>query len=348
VGEERLTQEGVVMGTLAYMAPEQAKGDRSQIGPSSDQYSLGCTLYEMLTGHTPFAGPIEVQMFLHQTQEPKNPRSVRREITRDIETICLKSLGKLSAKRYGSCQEFSDDLRRSQEGEAIVARRLNWAERLERWSRRNPAVASLLFLVVLVTSVGIGVGIYQYDQVIGERDRVREEKGKTQTALDRVIIQEGETQKALLRVTEEQRKTQKALDRVTEEQAKVLERFSNAQILLAENTWTGTGTADQALTLLDRVPPALRQLEWRLAKRKYEGSLFTLVGHEAEVTTVAMNCEGTQIISGSADKTIRVWDGRTGQCLRILRGHQARITQLALSEDGTRIVSASEDRTIRL
>ena len=76
-GEERLTQEGSVLGTPAYMAPEQAAGKVSEVGPASDQYSLGCMLYELLTGQTPFGGPPEIRrLFLHIDQEPPSPRTL--------------------------------------------------------------------------------------------------------------------------------------------------------------------------------------------------------------------------------------------------------------------------------
>src|SRR5207244_2068340 len=96
-GEEKLTQESQVMGTPAYMAPEQGKGEATA---ASDQYSLGCSLYELLTGQTPFAGPPEIQLFLHQTQELPSPRKSNREIPRDLQTICLKCLEKEQGRRY--------------------------------------------------------------------------------------------------------------------------------------------------------------------------------------------------------------------------------------------------------
>ena len=165
-GEERLTQEGVAMGTPAYMAPEQAKGEQDKVGPASDQYALGCTLYEMLTGRTPFAGPADVQMFLHQTKDA--PAAAKREpgrAARPGDGRAQKCLEKEPAERYATCRALADDLRRWQDGEPIAARRLSTAERFGRWCQRNPAVAGLLAAVVARTTSGATSGI-----VIGTRD----------------------------------------------------------------------------------------------------------------------------------------------------------------------------------
>ena len=319
-GEERITQEGVAMGTPAYMAPEQARGEMGKIGPASDQYSLGCTFYEMLTGRTPFAGPVEIQMMLHQTKDPPSVRSLRREVSRDVETICAKSLEKETGKRYENCQGFADDLRRWQDGEAIVARPLSVIERFGRWCKRNPVVASLLFLVVLVTGVGIGVGVYQYGLIVVEQGatkkaladvttqegetqkalvKVTEQEGETSRALVKVTEQEGETKKALDKVTEEQKNTKKALDRVTDEQEKTQESLAQNRIPLAEATWNGTGTPEGANELVEAIPERFRNWESAFLKRKYQGSFATFYGHTSTVSSVSFSADGRRLASGS-------------------------------------------------
>src|SRR5262245_3390484 len=131
------------------MAPEQAQGKSGEPLPASDQYSLGVVLYELLTGQTPFAGSVEVVLFNVLHQEPKPPRALSPAVPRDLETICLKALARRPQDRYASCQELADDLRRWLAGEPIKARRLGPLERLGRWCRRNPAVASLTAAVFL-------------------------------------------------------------------------------------------------------------------------------------------------------------------------------------------------------
>jgi serine/threonine protein kinase len=113
--EERLTLDGQAVGTPDYMAPEQAAG---QASAASDQYSLGCVLYELLTGRPPFSGgsPLHT-MFLHQTQAPAAPRSIEPAVPPELDAICVKCLEKEPGRRYATCQELSENLRCWLEGE---------------------------------------------------------------------------------------------------------------------------------------------------------------------------------------------------------------------------------------
>jgi serine/threonine protein kinase len=149
-----INAEGQIVGTPAYMSPEQAIGRDSEIGPRSDIYSLGTVLFEMLTGERPFRG--DVRIVLHRVihDEPPRPRELRRSIPRDLENIVLKCLQKDPHRRYSSAAEFASDLRNWSAGEPIIARPLGSAERLQRWCLRNPVVAvgffsSSLMLVLL-------------------------------------------------------------------------------------------------------------------------------------------------------------------------------------------------------
>ena len=133
------------------MAPEQAWGQTHEIGPLSDQYSLGAILYEMLVGRPPFQGATAIETLeLARNQEPVPPTRLQPKVPRDLETICLKALQKDPAKRFPDAAAMAEDLRSFLDGEPIVARPVGAPERLWRWCKRNPRVAGLAAAVVLM------------------------------------------------------------------------------------------------------------------------------------------------------------------------------------------------------
>jgi serine/threonine-protein kinase len=159
--DSRLTKTGEVVGTPSYMAPEQASGVVTSLGPSVDIYALGAILYEMLVGRPPFHGPDAVQtMLMVLSMNPVAPRSLQPRVPRDLETICLKCLEKSPRKRYPIAQALAEDLRRFVEGKPIHARPIRVWERCLKWSKRNKAAAALLG-VSICAAVGFGIGAYQ-------------------------------------------------------------------------------------------------------------------------------------------------------------------------------------------
>ena len=142
--ESRMTTDGSLLGTPIYMPPEQAAGRHDEVGPASDQYSLGVVLYELLCGETPFSGPPAMVISLVINQEPVSPRQKNREVPKDLETICLKAMSKHREHRYPSCQEMAEDLHRWLTGMPITARRVAPWERAWRWCRRQPVLAAMI------------------------------------------------------------------------------------------------------------------------------------------------------------------------------------------------------------
>jgi hypothetical protein len=154
-GDDGLTQTGDILGTIRYMAPERFRGEGDG---RADIYALGLTLHELLTLRPAFHSPDRLDLIEQiKAQEPPRPRAIDPRIPRDLETIVLKAVDKDPDRRYPTADALAEDLRRFLADEPIRARRVGLAERAWRWSRRNPAVATLLLLVALLLT-GTAVG----------------------------------------------------------------------------------------------------------------------------------------------------------------------------------------------
>ncbi len=158
--DAEITQSGAILGTPAYMSPEQASGRRGAVTTASDVYGLGAVLYALLTGRAPFGGDSVMETIdAVRNRPPEPPRQLNAALPRDLETICLRCLEKDPRRRYPTAQALADDLRAWLDSRPIAARRVGPAERAWLWCRRRPAVAALSAAVALAVVVGAAATI---------------------------------------------------------------------------------------------------------------------------------------------------------------------------------------------
>jgi WD40 repeat protein len=262
-----LTQSGAILGTPAYMAPEQASGRRGVVTIASDVYGLGGIFYALLTGKAPFGGDSVIETLQAvRERSPTPPSRHNRKIPRDLEVICLKCLEKEPRRRYSSARELADDLNRWLRGEPIAARPVPAATRAWMWCKRRPTIAGLSAAVILIALTGLAAAGTQWRAAIASADAARKSEREAAENAARAVKNEKDA-------------VQRGADLASSNHRLRLRGYASA-LQLAQREWE-LGNVPRVRTVLNSLkPPAgeddLRGFEWHYLRRQCDDAAMTL------------------------------------------------------------------------
>jgi len=342
--------DGEVAGTPAYMSPEQARGDVRALDTRTDVYSLGVILFKLLTGEFPhdLSGPRHLALHRIAEEEARRPRQITRKVDRELEALLLKALAHEPDGRYASAGELAQDIGNYLNGNPLTAKAPTLPYIMLKGFRKYRLYIDVGALVV---GALLGLAASSYHRIVDERSAAVRAQWKEE---GQRLHAEWEAQRAR-REAEARRRA-----------------LYVSRIALAEAEWR-QGNIGRVKELLALCPKDLRRWEWYRLRHVHDESVLTLAaggpaalspdgsrvvsardtvlvlwdlttgrelrrfhGHKHAITSVAFAPDGSRIVSGCQDQTVRVWDVASGATVLTLPGMKA-----ALSPDGKRIVATA-------
>jgi WD40 repeat protein len=319
------SQAGKMVGTPAYMSPEQAAGRIDEIGGRSDVWGLGVVLYELLSRRLPFGGgpsylvPLKICFV-----EPLPLREAAKQVPRDLHAVCHKCLEKDPSRRFQTGDELAEELRRWTRGELVKSRRIGLVERLVRLCRRHPLTSSLAATAILLVAATIGAITYGYHQTsaaLAEAD-VQRSEAETQRS-------EAEAQRTQAETARAEAETQRtaAVDRglqlerqkkELDEELFVTERKSYTQLIDLTRQYLENGRSELAWATLCRCREELRGWEFRYLEDRVRRELGATLDPGEDTRALAMSSNGQSVAYMLEKGTVEIARADTGVIVQTL------------------------------
>jgi WD40 repeat protein/serine/threonine protein kinase len=329
-----LTAPGALVGTPAYLSPEQLFTRGVPIDRRSDVYSLGVTLYECVAGVLPFSAPTLDALYQQiMTTEPLDPRKRNPAVSHDLAVVIQTAMEKDRARRYQSALDLAEDLRRVREHEPILARPVGPATRLRRWARRRPALSASLLLLLVSLLGGLATTSVQWQRADAFRRVAEDREAQAEAAAADLLAKNVE-------LVEAERRAQAARDAA---RAEALVAASEAESADPMRALLLANEAARIPGALER-PAVLRRLS-AAAHGVTERALIRRAG--VAVTSVAFAPTGERFVVGFADGDVRVHDA-DGEERRRIAAHGDVVSAVRFFPAGDRLLTASWDGTARI
>ena len=341
-----LTQSGSAVGTPNYMSPEQAAGKMKQLTTTSDVFSLGAILYQMLTGQPPFHADTPLGTLKKVVEaEPHRPRFLNRRVDRDLETICLKCLEKHPDRRYGSAEALADDLERWLHHEPIQGRPSGAWERTLKWSRRRPAVAALVIVTFVAITGFVAQTLLNKAQLKRERDYAVMQQKRAEVEAHQAELHQAESLSAQAAALSSANWNE-AKARYTEALA-VFRRIGESPLLASLGIWDRYRRFPQPISTIALGDRALISPNGKRALSRYEDggiALWNLPRNRPLrswsadlrywVPDHCFSAEGTAaLVRSGTNGVLEVVSAESGETLHVVKGAENDVGPVALSPD---------------